>query len=346
MADTPPETPKRRSGKKRLIFVVILILVTAAALAVGISLNLTLKDDEDDTASVPVKTARFLVNCHPDNDASKSRCEERGCIWVERTDADKKPKCSFPEAYGYKMAGDPEEHAHGVKVMLTRIDTPPLYGMTPYINLTVAVEFHTDKRLRIKIMPTDVHRFEIPEEAINITSPSQPPSNETRLYDVTFQTDPVFGLSVTRRSTNATIFNTSLPGLAFYPQLLQVSVLLQNSYVYGFGEHKHMSFRHDMNYRRWSIFTRDEAPVHDWNLYGAQPVYMNVEDEGKANLVFLKNSNALEVFLQPDPSITFRSIGGVLDFYVFLGDSPGEAVSLYTKTVSGLETLAECCFFF
>ena len=32
---------------------------------------------------------------------------------------------------------------------------------------------------------------------------------------------------------------------------------------------------------------------HQWNMYGAQPTYMNVEDDGKANMVFLKNSNAM-----------------------------------------------------
>ena len=28
-------------------------------------------------------------------------------------------------------------------------------------------------------------------------------------------------------------------------------------------------------------------------MYGAQPTYMNVENDGKANMVFLRNSNAM-----------------------------------------------------
>ena len=55
-------------------------------------------------------------------------------------------------------------------------------------------------------------------------------------------------------------FNTTLPGMALYPQLLQISTILHNDYVYGFGEHRHTSFRHDMNYRKWAIFTRDAGP--------------------------------------------------------------------------------------
>ena len=32
---------------------------------------------------------------------------------------------------------------------------------------------------------------------------------------------------------------------------------------------------------------------HSWNMYGAQPTYMNVEKDGNANMVFLRNSNAM-----------------------------------------------------
>ena len=53
------------------------------------------------------------------------------------------------------MAGDPENTTKGVKVTLTRIDTPALYGMKPFHNLTLEAEFHTDNRLRIKVLYYD-----------------------------------------------------------------------------------------------------------------------------------------------------------------------------------------------
>ena len=52
------------------------------------------------------------------------------------------------------MVGDPEVTSKGVKVTLTRMDTPALYGMRPFINVTVEAEFHTDHRLRIKVVVT------------------------------------------------------------------------------------------------------------------------------------------------------------------------------------------------
>lgn len=56
-------------------------------------------------------------------------------------------------------------------------------------------------------------------------------------------------------------FNTSLPGTVMADQFLQMTTRLPTGYVYGFGEHNHRQLLHDMNWKTWSIFTRDVAPV-------------------------------------------------------------------------------------
>ena len=43
---------------------------------------------------------------------------------------------------------------------------------------------------------------------------------------------------------------------------------------------------------------------------------------GKASGVLFFNANAQEVALSPLPHITYRTIGGVLDFYIFMGPTP------------------------
>uniref|UniRef100_A0A8B9C9Z8 P-type domain-containing protein n=1 Tax=Anser brachyrhynchus TaxID=132585 RepID=A0A8B9C9Z8_9AVES len=69
------------------------------------------------------------------------------------------------------------------------------------------------------------------------------------------------------------------------------------------------------------------------NLYGVHPFYMCVEDDSNAHGVLLLNSNAQDVSLSPNPSLTFRTIGGILDFYVFLGPTPENVVQQYTEAI-------------
>ncbi|NWI69361.1 LYAG glucosidase, partial [Todus mexicanus] len=69
------------------------------------------------------------------------------------------------------------------------------------------------------------------------------------------------------------------------------------------------------------------------NLYGSHPFYLVMEDGGLAHGVFLLNSNAMDVLLQPSPALTWRTTGGILDFYIFLGPDPKSVVRQYLDVV-------------
>ncbi|PIO31450.1 hypothetical protein AB205_0103070, partial [Aquarana catesbeiana] len=69
------------------------------------------------------------------------------------------------------------------------------------------------------------------------------------------------------------------------------------------------------------------------NSYGVQPFYMGLDNTGNAHGVFLLNSNAMDLTLQETPALTYRTIGGILDFYVVLGPKPEDVVQQYTALV-------------
>lgn len=41
---------------------------------------------------------------------------------------------------------------------------------------------------------------------------------------------------------------------------IQISTRLASQYVYGFGETEHTTYRQDMNWHTWGMFTRDQPP--------------------------------------------------------------------------------------
>ena len=54
---------------------------------------------------------------------------------------------------------------------------------------------------------------------------------------------------------------------------------------------------------------------------------------GQMHGVLLLNSNAMDYSFGPEPSLTIRTIGGILDFFVFLGPSPEQVIQQYTWLV-------------
>uniref|UniRef100_A0A8C6T772 Si:ch73-12o23.1 n=1 Tax=Neogobius melanostomus TaxID=47308 RepID=A0A8C6T772_9GOBI len=126
--------------------------------------------------------------------------------------------------------------------------------------------------------------------------------------------------------------NTTVAPLFFADQFLQLSSSLPSQYVYGLGEHR-STFQHDVQWNTLTMWARDVPPTEKTNLYGVHPFYLALEEGGHAHGFFLLNSNAMDVVLQPAPAVTWRTIGGILDFYVFLGPEPAAVVQQYLEVV-------------
>ncbi|KAG8228221.1 hypothetical protein J437_LFUL004346 [Ladona fulva] len=217
-----------------------------------------------------------------------------------------------------------------------KLHTPSPYPRDARI-LRVDVRFETKERLRIKIVDAEHSRYEPPYPEVPIMDLSKKEKNtifpQKALYRVEMDKSRT-GFAVYRRSNNQNLFDSrSVGALVFADQFIQLSALLPpEASVYGFGEHQ-ASLRLPTDWQRFVLFNHDTQPKVKTNLYGSHPFYMATEKDGSSYGVFLLNSNAMEVILQPGPAVTFRAIGGVLDFHFFLGPSPREVVSQFTDLV-------------
>ncbi|XP_052774040.1 sucrase-isomaltase, intestinal-like isoform X2 [Mya arenaria] len=276
------------------------------------------------------------LDCYPElinENVTRAQCEARGCIYNTTSNLPFIPNCYFNRnlhSYSRVFQGD------GLRININNQEDNTMFGKNSK-NLKVIIEKNTDNILHIKIVDEDnLDRYEVPVPLQNI--PTNGFTDATGLYDVRYTEDKQhpFSIQVIRKSTNTTIWDTSAGPLIFSDQYLQLSTYLASDNFYGLGEHRHMRLKHDIDYKTWPIFTRDAAvnsPDHT-NLYGAHPFYMNLEDEkGNAHAVFFLNSNAMEVLLDPNPRLTYRTIGGVLDFYFFLGPDPESVIQQYHQLI-------------
>ncbi|XP_046858818.1 sucrase-isomaltase, intestinal-like [Xenia sp. Carnegie-2017] len=276
--------------------------------------------------------ARF--DCYPegrDSMLNKTLCENRGCLWKEPLSDNKAPSCFYPSGFNaYKLAKKETLTSERQDIIyhLQRVDKRVLYG-NHSDNITVHVHFYNSDVLRVKLYDNNVDRYEVPLKFNNQSFDG----GETK-YRVHADEFP-FALKIIRSKDDTLIWDSSVAPLIFSDQYIQISTKLPSTYLYGFGEQEHASFARGMDWKTLGMFSRDQFPfaAAEGNTYGVHPFYMSLEKSGKAHGVVLVNSNAMDVTLQPTPALTYRTIGGILDFYFFLGPSPEDVVQQYTKLI-------------
>ncbi|NXU01153.1 MGA protein, partial [Buphagus erythrorhynchus] len=279
------------------------------------------------TLNTPINE-RF--DCYPGEGATKEKCEQRGCFWEVTNSA--VPACYYTSRNPYSI--ESLDYSSSGIVATLKVDSSKVRAnensTAPISTLRLEVKYHLNNMLQFKIYDYQKPRYEVPV-ALNL--PSSPRSSgQGRLYELSLQLQP-FGIQIRRKSTGTLIWNSALPTFTFSDMFIQISTRLPSQYIYGFGEAEHPTFRQDMNWHTWGMFTRDQPPGYKLNSYGFQPFYMALEEDGNAHGVFLLNSNAMDVTFQPTPALTYRTTGGILDFYVLLGPTPELVVQEYTELI-------------
>uniref|UniRef100_A0A672U158 P-type domain-containing protein n=1 Tax=Strigops habroptila TaxID=2489341 RepID=A0A672U158_STRHB len=269
-------------------------------------------------------------DCYPERRVvvTQELCESRGCCFIESPPpaGGKRgvPWCFYPPDFPSYTLESLNQTALGMVGLLVRREKA--YYPRDIEMLRLDVEFETDTRLHIKITDAANPRYEVPLEV-----PRAMKKAENPIYSLDFSWDP-FGVLLRRRATGMVLLNTTVAPLIFADQFLQISTSLPSKFLYGLGEHRG-PLLHSMDWNTLTLWARDVSPMESFNLYGAHPFYLLMEEGGDAHGVFLLNSNAMEVALQPAPGLTWRTIGGVLDFYIFLGPDPNMVIQQYQQVI-------------
>ncbi|CAG2173372.1 unnamed protein product, partial [Oppiella nova] len=192
-----------------------------------------------------------------------------------------------------------------------------LKSMPSIESLKFSVKYMTENIVRFTIRDAKNARYEVPVQQVLDLMDKVEKDKTKRRYSVDVSTDSKdFKFSITRKDTKTKVFDTSISGLVFADQFLQLATNLATKNVYGFG-------------------TNHSGTD---NLYGVHPFYIVLETDGKAHGILFFNSNAMEYTLLPDPALSLKTLGGVLDFFVFLCDNPEHVIQLYTSVI-GRQTM-------
>ncbi|CAL5222310.1 g4654 [Coccomyxa viridis] len=200
--------------------------------------------------------------------------------------------------------------------------------------LNVLVEPIDSNILHLKISAPG--RWEVPQREIFInTGVGRVPGQPT--YSLNYSAAPFeFTLSrLTATASVAPLFDTGRSCLIFKDQYMEISTAIPASAtLFGLGEHTStdgFALRRDgVPYALW---TRDQtASTPNVGLYGAHPFYMDVREDGQTHGVMLLNSNGMDVVVT-ETKLQYRVIGGVLDFYFFLGPTPLKVIGQLTSII-------------
>ncbi|CAF2559004.1 unnamed protein product [Rotaria sp. Silwood2] len=287
------------------------------------------------------------IDCYPERESpfsnfSKEACLTRNCLFDEDA-LQNEIQCYLRSNYGYILESDMHQTDNGIRLRLQRNQAVASMFPAPIDNVILDVQYYTDDILRFKLYDADNQRYEVP---IPLTpSPGRISSPQYEFtYSSNFSRDNIFSFRIQRRIIGATLFDTSPGGLILNNQFLQIVTRLQSPHVYGFGENNHDTLKHNVDeHKTWGIFARDQGTNWDTNAnhYGSHPFYLVMEQipnsaqapSGNMHGVLLLNSNAMDYSFSSMPSLTMRTIGGILDFFVFLGPKPEQVIQQYTWLV-------------
>jgi len=259
----------------------------------------------------------------------QSECELEGCCW-QPSPVKHAPSCFAPGEVGsgYSLSNFVETPT-GYAGQLTLIgEGTKTYG-ADVKKLSLDIIFQTEDIVRVKITDATATRWEIPQSVIRRPIATKKPASLN--YKISHQESP-FTFEIIRLSDGASVFKLD-DNFTFKDQYLEIGTKRnEQAKTFGLGESArlHQALKTNKIYTFWA----NDVPafILYQNLYGSYPFYVEMSSSGQAHGAMLMNSNGMDVELL-DTSLTFKTIGGIVDLYIFVGPNPVQVVQQYTSIV-------------
>eukprot|EP01084_Bolivina_argentea_P161133 280524_1 len=272
------------------------------------------------------------IDCYPESGASESNCNSRGCLWNTTRNIAHEPNCYYPNDWGYVLQSNTSK-SYGDQYVIQQNKYKNPYGQD-IVNVNIDVIYDTNNRVRIRMTDSsNPNRYTVP-----IPLPAIPNKKATNpIYSVTpCDNNNIFGLNISQLIDNKAIKigSTALPGFTYSNQFIQFVFgfnSLLNISSYGWGS-RYSDFNIPYNYTTLPLFSRSIVDSNSYqNSYGVHPFLISIDkNTGNSFGIFIVNSNAMELVTIPYPTaLQYRSIGGIIDMFIFFGPKPADVISQY-----------------
>jgi alpha-glucosidase (family GH31 glycosyl hydrolase) len=160
-------------------------------------------------------------------------------------------------------------------------------------------------------------------------------------YDYEFNVKEYpFSLTILRKETREVLFSTINKEIIFKPDYVEISTDTCSENLYGLGE-RTTTFR--IKSGTYTLYNKDlygeieNGKGENKNRYGSHPMYLMRERSGYYHVSYLRNTHPMDVIIDHDKlSMTYKIVGGIIDFTFFLGDkNPETPVKMYHTYLKG-----------
>ncbi|KAL4493952.1 hypothetical protein ABPG72_021969 [Tetrahymena utriculariae] len=213
--------------------------------------------------------------------------------------------------------------------------------LSPVIReLKVIFKVDGKNECQFKITDAEDSRFQLPyNEPFPFTKEQEQKSKQQRIFDYKVsKVGEQFFFELFRKSSGQTIFSTKDRPILFTDKYLEISTEMNEEIIFGLGDR-----RTDFQIKsgRYSFWNADAMWIDNGtpgkSIYGYHPMYLRREViENNFHVTLFRNTYGLQVDYKQNQYLTYKTIGGNLDFKFFLGNSnPENAIKLYHNYVNG-----------